>query len=362
MNPARLGGLAALPLLLIFALVFTTVTLTAYGGRSSTAPGCPDPQETSTATPENSGPNAPAAEIPGYSGEQLHNATVVIGTGQALRLNTKGIAIGVMTAMGESSLHNVAHGDAVGPDSRGLFQQRANGAWGSEADRMNAAVSSANFFKALQGVDGWEDLRPTIAAHRVQRNADPYHYEKYWPEALRLVSALLRLTGLQDCYGTGPRLTGPGDDLPWRNSVYCQLDTTCPAAAVSPLGMYSRECVDFALWRLNSMSSSTSSPWKLHNSLLGLGNAMDWEAGWQRHGWETGSEPRVGAIAFFSPGVAGAGKLGHVGVVSAISSDGRVTMEEYNGMPPPNDHRYGIRSIRAEEASSYLYFPEAFEP
>ena len=50
----------------------------------------------------------------------------------------------MMTAIGESNLVNVNYGDLAGPDSRGLFQQRANGAWGSYADRMNPRIAATN--------------------------------------------------------------------------------------------------------------------------------------------------------------------------------------------------------------------------
>lgn len=33
-------------------------------------------------------------------------------------------------------------------------------------------------------------MEPTIAAHRTQRNADPYHYERFWDDAVALVGAL----------------------------------------------------------------------------------------------------------------------------------------------------------------------------
>ena len=95
-----------------------------------------------------------------------------------------------MTAIGESTLTNVDHGDFVGPDSRGLFQQRANGAWGSYADRMNPRIAATNFFRALLGVSGWESMQPTLAAHAVQRNADPTYYAPYWNYAVLIVGTL----------------------------------------------------------------------------------------------------------------------------------------------------------------------------
>lgn len=136
--------------------------------------------------------------IAGYNQEQLTNAAHIIKAGEDLGLNVRDQTIGVMTAMGESSLKVIDYGDGPGPDSRGLFQQRANGAWGSYADRMDPYTSATNFFRALEKIDNRAGLAPTIAAHKVQINADPYHYEKYWPQAVEVVEALSgKTTGLE---------------------------------------------------------------------------------------------------------------------------------------------------------------------
>ncbi len=81
--------------------------------------------------------------------------------------------LGVQAAIGESTLNVIDHGDAAGPDSRGLFQQRNNGgAWGgSYSDRMDPYISATNFFKTLSNVAGWDQLEPSTAIHRVQGNA-----------------------------------------------------------------------------------------------------------------------------------------------------------------------------------------------
>lgn len=138
-------------------------------------------------------PAAPVANVPavpGWSAEQVRNAAAIIAAGQEIGISARGQTIGVMTAIGESSLRVLDHGDGAGPDSRGLFQQRDNGAWGTYADRMDPRRSSLMFFAALMKVPGWETLPPTIAAHRTQRNADPYHYEQYWDDAVRLYASL----------------------------------------------------------------------------------------------------------------------------------------------------------------------------
>jgi len=132
----------------------------------------------------------PSAPIAGYGGAQLENAALIMHAAQAKGLDLHAQTVGVMTAMGESSLQVLDRGDAAGPDSRGLFQQRANGAWGSLAARMNPTVSATNFFTALTAVPGWEPLPPTIAAHRVQANADPYYYAPFWDPAVQVVQAV----------------------------------------------------------------------------------------------------------------------------------------------------------------------------
>lgn len=139
--------------------------------------------------------------VAGYAGEQLTNAGLIIKAGQALGLDAWTITVGVMTAMGESDLVNIGYGDAAGPDSRGLFQQRDNGAWGSLSDRMDPTIAATNFFKALIAVPGYHDLAPTIAAHRTQRNQDPNHYAKYWPAAVQVVASLTSDSSLLSTLG-----------------------------------------------------------------------------------------------------------------------------------------------------------------
>ncbi|WP_310962468.1 peptidoglycan DD-metalloendopeptidase family protein [Nocardioides terrisoli] len=149
---------------------------------------------------------APALSHPsvaGFDAEQLHNAAAIIAAGQQLGVPLKAKAIALMTAIGESGLRVLDHGDTAGPDSRGLFQQRAGGAWGSLADRMDPRTSSLNFYKALLQVPGWTSLPPTIAAHRTQHNADPSYYTPYWSHALRLLSALTGSSTVQALLADG---------------------------------------------------------------------------------------------------------------------------------------------------------------
>ena len=128
--------------------------------------------------------------VAGFDGEQMKNAASIMKAAADLKLPVAAQLIGVQAAIGESSLRVIDFGDGAGPDSRGLFQQRANGAWGSYEDRMDPHTSATNFFKALQKVEGWETLEPTIAIHRTQRNADPNHYTRFREQATQIVKAL----------------------------------------------------------------------------------------------------------------------------------------------------------------------------
>ena len=171
-------------------------------------------------------PAAVPAAVAGYSGTQLVNAALIVNAGQALGLSVRGQTIGVMTAMGESSLTVIDYGDAAGPDSRGLFQQRDNGAWGSYADRMDPTISATNFFRALLAVPGWETLAPTIAAHRTQRNANPDHYTRYWDPAVAVVNSLAGV----------PVVPGSGG-----GALACQADQ--PANLGLPSGTWTRPAI-----------------------------------------------------------------------------------------------------------------------
>ena len=159
----------------IFARIWSTAS----------APVCP-----SAATIKVRDISVPAGPVAGYCQDRLVNAAQIIAAARSLGIGRHTQAIGVMTAMGESGLRVLDHGDAAGVDSRGLFQQRDNGAWGTLADRMDPYTSALNFFKKLVSIPGWKNMTPGQAAHAVQVNDDPHHYDRYWERAQFIVEAL----------------------------------------------------------------------------------------------------------------------------------------------------------------------------
>ncbi len=137
------------------------------------------------ANPQGAAERSPVA---GYQGDQLVNAALIMNAGADAGVNVHGQTLAVMTAMGESTLRNLTYGDTVGPDSRGLFQQRDT--WGTLAERMTPTQAAGFFFQRLITVPNWETLTPTQAAHAVQINADPNHYTSYYDQAQAVVAAL----------------------------------------------------------------------------------------------------------------------------------------------------------------------------
>ena len=179
MKPGPLGALGVGAFALAFPLTLVMLGLGATTGSTTAACGAPSAAVGVEAVNVNA--------VAGLNADQLHNAGTVIAVGQRMGFDVRGQTIGIMVAIGESGLVNIDVGDAAGPDSRGLFQQRADG-WGTYAERMDPATASRSFYQALQRVNGWEAMSPTGAAHAVQRNADPNYYTRYFAEAGQIVA------------------------------------------------------------------------------------------------------------------------------------------------------------------------------
>lgn len=140
----------------------------------------------------------PHSGVEGWRGEQLENAATIVRTATALGFGRDGQILGVMTAMGESSLRNIDYGDGetqgvTNPDgtrttSIGLFQQQEW--WGSVETRMDPAAAATLFYGRLAALDGWAEMDASEAIHRVQVNSDPDHYARYRQDAAAVVDAL----------------------------------------------------------------------------------------------------------------------------------------------------------------------------
>lgn len=215
---STVGVLIVATPIIVVASIIALVLLFMTGG--STAAACAG--AAGTVDPE----KAPAGSVAGYSGDQLTNAALIMNAATAVGLDRQAQVIGVMTAMGESSLRNIGYGDDINgvtnPDgsptcSLGLFQQQwCLGAWGTRDQVMEPTYAATQFFTSLAAITDWATLEPTIAAHKVQRNADPFHYEKYFDAANQVVTAIAgdSATG-GGCAGNGRIVypLGPGYNM-----------------------------------------------------------------------------------------------------------------------------------------------------
>ncbi len=119
--------------------------------------------------------------------EQAENAALIAAVGVRRGLPARAVSIALATAFQESKLRNIDYGDR---DSVGLFQQRPSQGWGSPAQLTDPDYATNAFYDALVEVDGYEELRITEAAQRVQRSAYPEAYEEHAEGARALASAL----------------------------------------------------------------------------------------------------------------------------------------------------------------------------
>jgi hypothetical protein len=112
--------------------------------------------------------------------EQAANATTIAAVGKRMGLPDHAVTVAVATALQESGLHNLTHGDR---DSLGLFQQRPSQGWGRPAQILIPSYAAAAFYQHLVEVAGWQTLPITDAAQRVQHSSSPLAYARWESEA-----------------------------------------------------------------------------------------------------------------------------------------------------------------------------------
>lgn len=128
----------------------------------------------------------PDGEV-GLDHEQAANAATIAAVAHRRNLPARAVTVGLATAMQESELYNISHGDH---DSAGLFQQRPSQGWGSFEEVTDPTYAADRFFAALVAVDRWQRLPVTVAAQAVQRSAYPDAYQQHADEA-KVISAAL---------------------------------------------------------------------------------------------------------------------------------------------------------------------------
>ncbi|THA27583.1 heavy metal transporter [Streptomyces sp. RKND-216] len=142
--------------------------------------------------------------------EQAANAATIEAVASSRGLPERAVTIALATAMQESGLRNIDHGDR---DSVGLFQQRPSQGWGSVPQIMDPVYAAGKFYEHLVEVPGYSRLPLTVAAQKVQRSGFPQAYAKHEGKASLLTGALTgrHAASLTCTMGPGGPDERPGD-------------------------------------------------------------------------------------------------------------------------------------------------------
>ncbi len=138
---------------------------------------------------------------------QMANAATITAVGVRRGMPEQAVVVALATALQESKLENRDDGDR---DSIGLFQQRPSQGWGTPDKIKDPRYAADHFYTALKKVKGYQQMRVTDAAQRVQHSAYPNAYQKWADEAQILARALTgRAASAVACTVTGaPTLRG----------------------------------------------------------------------------------------------------------------------------------------------------------
>ena len=242
-RPSRRVLFAGVAVVIVAVATVAVVRNVDTGGRAGIEPHC-------VAGP-GADPSGPAYTL---DLEQTANAATISAIGKRIGMPDHAITVALATALQESKLRNVAHGDL---DSLGLFQQRPSQGWGTSAQVMDPQYSVVTFFQHLTKVKGWETLAVADAAQSVQHSASGDAYAQWEPEARTLAAAL----------------TG---EVP--ASLTCQFDRSSYAVASPALSA--------------AMTTELGGP--------GLGVPQDETHGWIVAGWLVGhaAQYRITAVSF----------------------------------------------------------------
>lgn len=167
----------AVPAMLIATVLMATQSGTAAGGGSAAA-------VCSSAGYGKGGDGREVGDVK-FDGEQLTNAQTVVTVAMLRRLPKRAAVLGVATAIVESQLRNLGHGDR---DSLGLFQQRPSQGWGSPEQILNPVYAANKFYDHLVAVPGWATMPPGVAEQKVQQSGFPERYAPREPAAAALTA------------------------------------------------------------------------------------------------------------------------------------------------------------------------------
>ncbi|WP_206248371.1 heavy metal transporter, partial [Actinacidiphila bryophytorum] len=139
---------------------------------------------------------------------QAANAATIAAVGTSRGLPERAVTIALATALQESRLDNLDHGDR---DSLGLFQQRPSQGWGTVQQVQDPVYSTNAFYDRLVKIKGYTGLPLTVAAQKVQKSGYPDAYAKHEADATLLTAVLVgRKAGALSCTTGADRADSAG--------------------------------------------------------------------------------------------------------------------------------------------------------
>ena len=196
-----------------------------------------------------------------------------------------------------------------------------------EAQKQSLAAKEAEQAKLVEETKGQESAYQALVS---QRSSE---IESLRAQQAAAMAAAARRYNIN--IGSGSA-SGGGYPSMWADA---EQDTT-----VDSWGLYNRECVSYAAWKVASTG-------RFVPHFGGAGNANQWPSTTARYGIANGSTPKAGSVAIQYVGV-----YGHAMYVEAVNSDGTITVSDYNnnsdGLGWGRYHHYS----RSAAGLTYIYF------
>ncbi|MEV6907043.1 hypothetical protein [Amycolatopsis sp. NPDC051071] len=152
----------------------------------------------STGSGLNCAPGGVTSTAAGYGPQEMTHAATIVAVGKRMHVPEHGWVVAITTALTQSRLQNLDHGDR---DSLGLFQQRPSMGWGTPDQIMDPSYSSEHFYRHLLEIPNWQNIPVTEAAQLVQRSGFPDRYTQFEDAARQIVAVAQGST-------CAPRTTG----------------------------------------------------------------------------------------------------------------------------------------------------------
>ncbi|HUR74963.1 MAG TPA: hypothetical protein VMZ00_11860 [Sporichthya sp.] len=146
--------------------------------------------------------------------EQAENAATIAAVAARRGLPARAATIALATALQESRLRNLDHGDR---DSLGLFQQRPSQGWGTAAQVQDPVHAANAFYDELVKIPDYKTMDINDAAQQVQRSGHPEAYNKHETRARALASSLMGYSPA--AFSCAIRPDGVAEEAPGTNGL-----------------------------------------------------------------------------------------------------------------------------------------------